>query len=94
MVLALMQAQTVLHSKLAERIPGLAQQSSVLRRIERFFQSHPVTQADIAPLILACLPKNQKLTFVLDRTNWRTGPRGVPLCPRRNWGHKTSMFWF
>jgi hypothetical protein len=76
-VLALIQAQTVLHSKLAERIPGLAQQSSVLRRIERFFQSHPVTQADIAPLILACFPKNEKLTFVLDRTNWKLGSQDI-----------------
>jgi hypothetical protein len=73
MVYALIKAQSVKHSKLAERFPGEAKHSSVVRRIERFFVSFPIVQADVAPLVLACLPSKDKLTFILDRSNWELG---------------------
>jgi hypothetical protein len=69
MVFALIQAQTVRHAKLAERFPGTAKFESVIRRIERFFNTFPISQADIVPLVLACLPTKPKLIFILDRTN-------------------------
>jgi len=72
-VVALIQAQTVRHTKLAERVAGSAQLDSVVRRIERFFAGHLVAQADIAPLILSCLSGVPKLTLILDRTNWKLG---------------------
>ena len=76
-VVALIQAQSVKHSKLAERVAGVAQFDSALRRIERFFERHPVTQADIAPLVLACLAQTPLLTLVLDRTNWKLGKTDI-----------------
>ena len=72
-VVALIQAQTVRHTKLAEQIAGAAQLDSVVRRLERFFARHPVTQADIAPLIVSCLSSTPKLTLILDRTHWKLG---------------------
>ncbi len=77
MVFALIQAQTVRHAKLAERFPGTAKLESVIRRIERFFHTFPISQADIVPLILACLPAKPKLTLILDRTNWQLGQATV-----------------
>lgn len=77
MVFALIQAQTVRHAKLAERFPGTAKLESVIRRIERFFEQFPIVQADIVPLVLACLPAKAKLTFILDRTNWQLGQTHV-----------------
>ena len=76
-VFALIQAQTVRHAKLAERFPGTAKLESVIRRIERFFETFPISQADIVPLVLACLPVKPKLTFILDRTNWQLGQTHV-----------------
>jgi hypothetical protein len=90
MVFALIQAQTVRHAKLTERFPGTAKFESVIRRIERFFETFPISQADIVPLVLACLPAKPKLTFILDRfltlqqhlaglgrTNWQLGQTHV-----------------
>ena len=77
MVFALIQAQTVRHAKLAERFSGTANFESVIRRIERFFKNFPISQADIVPLVLACLPVKSKLTFILDRTNWQLGQTHV-----------------
>ena len=56
---------------------GSAQFDSALRRIERFFAGHPVTQADIAPLVLACLVHSPRLTLTLDRTNWKLGQTDI-----------------
>ena len=76
MLIALIQAQSVRHGKLAERFAGSAQLESVVRRLERFFARHPIHQAQVAALVLACLPAG-KLTFVLDRTNWILGQQDL-----------------
>jgi hypothetical protein len=91
MILALIQAQTVRHAKLAERFPGTAKLESVIRRIEHFFNTFPIAQADIAPLVLACLPAKPKLSFILDRTNWQLGQTHVNVLVLSVLYQKTSI---
>ncbi len=76
-VLALLQAKDVRHAELAERFPGSAQTSSVIRRIERFFNHHPLCPADVAVVVLKLLPEARKREFILDRTNWKLGQSDV-----------------
>lgn len=68
LVLALIQAKDVRHAALAERCDGNAQTASVIRRIERFFDGHPVCSLDVARLVLALLPDSKRREFIVDRT--------------------------
>ncbi|GAA4011395.1 hypothetical protein GCM10022631_24620 [Deinococcus rubellus] len=73
LVLALIQAKDVRHAALAERCCGNTQTASVIRRIERFFEGHPVCPLDVARLVLALLPDSKRREFIVDRTNWKLG---------------------
>ncbi|AZI44008.1 hypothetical protein EHF33_13865 [Deinococcus psychrotolerans] len=73
LVLALIQAKDVRHAALAERCCGNAQTASVIRRIERFFDGHPICSQDVARLVLALLPDSKRREFIVDRTNWKLG---------------------
>lgn len=77
MVLALLQAKDVRHAELAERCSGSAQTASVIRRIERFFDRHPLCPADVAAVVFALLPDARKREFIIDRTNWKLGTADV-----------------
>lgn len=68
LVLALIQAKDVRHAALAERCTGNAQTTSVIRRIERFFDRHPLCPLDVARLVLALLPDSKRCEFIVDRT--------------------------
>lgn len=76
-VFALLKAKDVRHAELAERFPGRAQTSSVIRRIERFFDRHPLCPADVARVVLTLLPNTRPREFILDRTNWKYGQTDV-----------------
>ncbi|CAM3637924.1 Mobile element protein [Deinococcus saxicola] len=77
LVLALIQAKDIRHTALAERCGGNAQTASVIRKIERFFDRHPVCHADVARLVLTLLPDTKKREFAIDRTNWKLGRTDV-----------------
>ncbi|RJF68966.1 IS4 family transposase [Deinococcus cavernae] len=76
-VVALLQAKDVRHAALAARFPGRAQTDSVIRRLERFFDRHPLCPADVARLVLLLLPDRRPREFILDRTNWKLGQQDV-----------------
>ncbi|WP_425387723.1 transposase [Deinococcus peraridilitoris] len=76
MLFALITAQDTRHAKLAARFPGQAKTPSVIRRIERFFQQHPLNPQDVARFVLHALPDGKR-TFILDRTNWKLGKQNV-----------------
>jgi hypothetical protein len=76
-VFALLQAKDVRHAALAARFPGDAQTDSVIRRLERFFDQHPLCPADVARLVLLLLPDPRSREFILDRTNWKLGQQDV-----------------
>ena len=77
MVFALIQAKDVRHAALAERWAGDALTNSLIRRIERFFDQHPLCPADVARLVLHLLPDTRQREFVIDRTNWKLGKSNV-----------------
>jgi len=76
-VFALLHARDVQHAELAKRFPESAQTSSVIRRIERFFDRHPLCPADVARVVLTLLPSTRPREFILDRTNWKYGQQDV-----------------
>ena len=77
MVLALLGGKDVRHAELAARFPGSAHNASVIRRVERFFDRHPIQPADVARVVLTLLPSAQPREFILDRTNWKYGQTDV-----------------
>ena len=79
MVSALLQAKDVRHTELAERICSDAQTQSTVRRIERFFDQHPLDQLDTARFVLKLLTDSKKRRFILDRTNWVLGTSHINL---------------
>ncbi|MFC5601639.1 IS4 family transposase [Deinococcus cellulosilyticus] len=70
---ATLEGKHVIQQSIADRLPGEAQNPSKLRRVERFFSTHPLSQHHTATYLLNSLPDNEKLTFILDRTNWDLG---------------------
>ena len=77
MVLALLGGKDVRHAELAARFPGSAHTDSVIRRVERFFDRHPIQPADVARVVLTLLPSAKPREFILDRTNWKYGQTDV-----------------
>lgn len=77
MVLALLGAKDVRHAELAARFPGSAHTASVIHRVERFFDWHPLGPANVARVVLTLLPSAQPREFILDRTNWKYGQTDV-----------------
>lgn len=77
MLTAVLQAKDVRHAELAQRLPGDAKVSSQIRRVERFFDQHPLDQLDLARLVLTLLTDTKPRTFLLDRTNWQLGSQHV-----------------
>lgn len=70
---ALLESKHVIQQSIADRLPGEALNTSKLRRVERFFSTHPLSQHHTAPYLLDNLPHDEPLTVILDRTNWELG---------------------
>ncbi|AFD26097.1 Tn10-like transposase [Deinococcus gobiensis I-0] len=77
MVLAFLGGKDIRHAELAARFRGSAHNASVIRRVERFFDRHPIQPADVARVVLTLLPSAQPREFILDRTNWKYGQTDV-----------------
>ena len=57
---------------------GEAQQSSVYRKYQRFFQKFEFPIEDISRLILSKIPRSKNgYTLCMDRTNWKYGKRHI-----------------
>ncbi|WP_245556432.1 hypothetical protein [Deinococcus aquatilis] len=50
---------------------------SVIRRMERFFNHHPLCPADVAVVVLKLLLEARKREFILDHTHWKLGQLDV-----------------
>jgi hypothetical protein len=74
---ALIKMQTVNFIKLSQGIEGQAQQSSRLRRIQRFFAEFVFSEDSIAKLLFAMLPEIERCNLCLDRTNWKFGKSNI-----------------
>ncbi|SMB84305.1 IS4 family transposase [Deinococcus hopiensis] len=74
----ILQAESTLHRKIAVHIHRDATPSSILRLVARTFHETDLTPQDVTDVLLPLLPTG-KLTFVLDRTNWKLGQRDLNL---------------
>jgi Transposase DDE domain len=75
-LVALITCQKARLTKIANAMPGEAKPESNLQRIRRFLD-HP--HVNLAPALVALLPKDPPWTIAIDRTNWKIGERDVNL---------------
>ncbi|MPY68155.1 IS4 family transposase [Deinococcus sp. SDU3-2] len=68
----ILQAESTLHRKIALHIDREATPASITRMVARTFHETNLTPQDVCDVLLPLLPSG-KLTFVMDRTNWKFG---------------------
>ncbi len=71
-LLALIQAESTLHRKIALHLPRDASLDSKTRTVARVFHDAQLTPQDVCDVLLPLLP-NGKLTLIMDRTTWHYG---------------------
>ena len=71
-LLALLQAESTLHRKIALHLPREATPESKTRVLARVFHDAQLTPQDVTDVLLPLLPDG-KLTLVMDRTTWHYG---------------------
>lgn len=72
-VTALCKVQTVNFEKLSNAFESTSQNTSSLRRIQRFFATYCLDADLIAKLVFKLLPIDGKYVLSIDRTNWKFG---------------------
>lgn len=73
-ILALLQVRSVNLARLAPVLSSKAKISSNYIRLQRFFRTFTIDQADIARIVTCLLlPKGSPWVLTLDRTNWKLG---------------------
>lgn len=79
-ILALLQVRSVNLARLAPVFSSRAKISSNYIRLQRFFRTFTIDQADIARTIAwLLLPKDKPWVLTLDRTNWKLGRAEINL---------------
>lgn len=76
-VIALTKVRTVSFENLARAFDIQAEESSSLRRIQRFIAGYALDADLIAKLIFSLLPNKEQLTLSIDRTNWKFGKTDI-----------------
>lgn len=75
MILAMIASRSVQLSTLSRFFHGSVKSDSAFKRMQRFLRQISLPKNNIAQLILAILgfERDEKLTLILDRTNWKFG---------------------
>lgn len=71
-LLAVLQAESTLHRKIALHLPRAATLESKTRTVARVFHDAQLAQQDVTDVLLPLLPDG-KLTLIMDRTTWHYG---------------------
>ncbi len=71
-LLAILQAESTLHRKIALHLPRAASLDSKTRAVARVFHDAQLTRQDVLNVLLPLLPDG-KLLMVMDRTTWHYG---------------------
>jgi hypothetical protein len=74
----ILQAESTVHRKIALHIDRAATPASITRMVARTFHETNLTPQDVCDVLLPLLPTG-KLTFVMDRTNWKLGSTDLNL---------------
>ncbi|UBV45560.1 IS4 family transposase (plasmid) [Deinococcus taeanensis] len=72
MLLAVLQAESTLHRKIALHLPRNATMDSKTRTVARVFHDAQLTPQDVCDVLLPLLAEG-KLTLIMDRTTWHYG---------------------
>lgn len=76
-IMALCKAKTVCFSLLSTYFDSPAKADSCLRRIQRYFSKHSISQDLVAKFIFQILPRKEKYRLAIDRTNWQFGKTDI-----------------
>ncbi|MDR6221418.1 hypothetical protein J2Y00_005054 [Deinococcus soli (ex Cha et al. 2016)] len=71
-LLAVLQAESTLHRKIALHLPRDASLESKTRTVARVFHDAQLTPQDVCDVLLPLIPDG-KLTLIMDRTTWHYG---------------------
>ena len=71
-LLAVLQAESTLHRKIALHLPRAATLESKTRTVARVFHDAQLTPQDVTDVLLPLLPDG-RLTLIMDRTTWHYG---------------------
>jgi len=74
---SLCKVQTVNFEKLANAFDSGSKATSSLRRVQRFISGFTLESDLIAKIIFSLLPKKDKYTLTIDRTNWKFGNTNI-----------------
>ncbi|RME60432.1 IS4 family transposase [Candidatus Parcubacteria bacterium] len=72
-ILAIIPAQSVNLTRIAQKFPGTAQVASHYKRIQRFLKEFPLDFTFLSRLITTILPLEETWILCMDRTNWKLG---------------------
>lgn len=73
MILSIIKVGSVQQQKIAQGTNILTKTSSITRRIQRFFALQFLCPQSASKLIFSLFEWDEKITFTLDRTNWKFG---------------------
>lgn len=72
-LIALLDAQTINLTRIAQKFKGKAKVSSHYKRLQRFFRSFHINPSLFAQAVVLLMPFGQQWLLCLDRTNWKFG---------------------
>nr|WP_043804837.1 transposase [Deinococcus gobiensis] len=94
MLLAVLQAESTLHRKIALHLPRAATLESKTRTVARVFHDAQLTPQDVCDVLLPLLP-DVRLTLIMDRTTWHDGqtPLNILVLGARLGGAVIPLVW-
>jgi len=79
LLIALRKIKTMNLSEVARVFVSNTKKMSIYRRIQRFFKEYPLSEEDIANIIIRKVGKRNKLVLIMDQIEWRFGQKGIKL---------------
>ena len=73
MIFALIKVGNVQQHKIAQGTKSKVKTTSIVRRIQRFFEKETLDQGAVSKLIYSLFDWGEKITLIMDRTNWKFG---------------------
>jgi len=73
LIMAIIQERSVNLKRLASYLNSKLEDKANYRRVTRFFQKFEFDRRMFTKLLASFLPKNEKWTLIMDRTNWKFG---------------------
>jgi len=79
LLIALQKVKTMNLSEVTRVFVSNTKKTSVYRQIQRFFSEYPLSEEDIANIIIRKIGKRNKLVLIMEQIEWRFGQKGIKL---------------